>query len=151
MAQPIVDLDRYLGKWYEIAKLPTPFEFPAARNVTATYTKIPEWGVIQVENQESVLGKRFRIQGYAVPVNASNNRLKVYFPSVHTVGDYWIWNIAPNYSYAMVGSPDRQTLWILSRMPYLDDSILHSLLYRAHTQLGYDTRRVRLTDQTRDV
>jgi apolipoprotein D and lipocalin family protein len=111
-----VDLNRYAGKWYEIARLPNSFQ-KGCTATTATYT-VRENGVVGVRNEchkDTPEGKLKSINGKAQVVDEeSNAKLKVTFFWPFS-GDYWIFELADDYSYAAVGSPDRETLWILSR------------------------------------
>jgi len=142
---PYVDLDRYLGTWFEIAKLPTPFE-NSCYNVTAEYSK-NEDGSIKVKNscnKKSVNGPLEVVEGRAtVADKESNAKLKVEFLWPFE-GDCWILDIGDNYDYALVGEPSQKYLWILSRTPRLDDILFERLLLIA-SQNGYKTNELILT------
>ena len=113
-------MDRYLGKWYEIARLPNSFERHLTM-VTATYTVKPN-GKIEVLNQGYKNGlKRKSIKGTAwVPAKDFPGRLKVRFFWPFS-GDYYVIALDDNYQYALVGSPSRKFLWILAREPEISD------------------------------
>jgi apolipoprotein D and lipocalin family protein len=139
---PYVDLTRYVGFWYEIARYPTPFQANCASS-TANYTARSD-GTIGVLNtclaaDGSVVST---IEGSASVVDPTTNaKLKVTFPSVPIPGDYWIIDLGPNYEYAVVSDPLRLTLFILSRTPTLDQPTLDGILSRLVNQ-GYDPARL---------
>lgn len=124
-----VDLSRYVGKWYEIARTPNRFQEDCVGNVMATYS-IREDGRIDVLNEcEQKGGTIKRAKGIAKIVDPSTNaKLKVSFVSFFGYrpfwGDYWILGLGPDYEYAVVGSPDRKYGWILSRDPHPDPRIV---------------------------
>ena len=127
-----VDLSRYAGKWYEIARLPHFFE-KGLVGVTATYTLRPD-GKVEVLNRGlkgSLSGEPKEIRGTAVvPDPKEPGKLKVYFfPLIG--GDYWILDLdRDGYQYALVGSPPKY-LWILSRAPQMDPEIFDRLVEKA--------------------
>ena len=145
---PRVDLDRYLGAWYEIARYPHSFQAGCVAS-TATYSALPD-GRIRVENQcrvDTLDGPVRRATGvaWAIPADASNARLEVQFwwP---LRGDYWIIALDPDYRYAVVGHPSREYLWILARHPQLESDVYQQLLGTIAAQ-GYDLRRLERTLQ----
>ena len=119
-----IDLQRYAGKWYEIARLPNKFQNRCAGDVVAQYTLRTD-GRIDVVNQcRDADGRVVQTRGIARKGKAGNNAaLQVRFapailsflPSVW--GDYWILAVGPDYTWAVVGTPSREFLWILSRTP----------------------------------
>ncbi|MBC3539063.1 lipocalin family protein [Rufibacter sediminis] len=142
-----VDLQRYAGKWYEIAAFPQRFE-KGCHCTFAEYT--PKEGYVEVRNtcrKGSPAGKEDGVVGKAFPVEGSHNaklRVQFFWPFR---GDYWILALADDYSHALVGTPDRDYLWILSRAPQLDSAIFARLSQKAR-ELGFDTRRLVKTDQS---
>jgi len=145
---PSVDLNRYAGKWYEIARLPNRFQRDCAGNVTATYTLRPD-GKIQVLNQcASTDGKNKSARGTARLVGGKepNTKLKVSFFWPFS-GDYWIIELDPEYRWAVVGEPRRRYLWILSREPQMAVETYQDLLKRA-AEKGFDVNRLIRTQQT---
>ena len=141
-----VDLSRYVGTWYEIARYPNRFQNRCAGNVSANY-EIREDGNITVVNScKEENGEINTAKGKAKIVDSRTNaRLKVSFFGPF-YGDYWIINLGPNYEYAVVGTPDRNYLWILSRTPQMDDGLYDLLLQRIAAQ-GFDTARIVKTPQ----
>ena len=119
-----VDLDRYAGDWFEVARLPNRFQRDCAGDVRARYTRRAD-GRIDVLNQcRTAEGSLTEAQGVARVVDSRTSaRLKVRFaPAVLSFlpmvwGDYWVLGLDADYSWAVVGSPDRKYLWILSRTP----------------------------------
>jgi len=125
---PYVDLDRYLGKWYEIALYPNWFEEGCFRS-TAYYEKLED-GNIKVTNQCHMHGPNGKLNkaiGTAsIADDKTNAKLKVQFFWPFK-GNYWIIGLDEDYQYAIVSEPDRQYLWILSRFPTMDDQKLEVL------------------------
>ena len=123
---PHVELEKYLGKWYEIAHLPAKFQ-EDCDETTATYTLLKD-GSISVLNQSIKDGKMKQAKGKAKVVDKdSNARLKVTF-FWPFYGDYWIIKLGNNYDYSVVGTPNRKYLWILSRTPQMDDKLYSQLI-----------------------
>ena len=112
-----VDLDKYIGTWYELSSIPLPFDI-GCQKTTAVYS-LNDDGTVKVNNTCEVNGKINNIIGKAYPspddAEKTNAKLKVEFPGPLPVGDYWIFRLAEDYSYAVVGSPDYASLWVLSR------------------------------------
>src|SRR5579883_1523971 len=123
-----IDLAKFSGLWYEIGRVPSSFEPENATNVTAEYTPMPQ-GSIQVVNTEVIGGKTISIKGVGVPQDFTNSHLRIYFPSVGTVGEYNI--LETNYEYALVAG-GRDKVWILSRKNTKDYVTYGNLLNRLH-------------------
>ena len=123
-----VDMDRYLGKWYEIARYPHSFE-EGCYGATAFYKKKKD-GTIQVINQcrlGSMQGKLKEAIGEATVGDIeTNSKLKVQFFWPFK-GDYWIIHLDKDYQNAIVSEPNRQFLWILSRSPEMNSQTLETL------------------------
>jgi apolipoprotein D and lipocalin family protein len=140
-----VDLKRYLGTWYEIARVPHRFQ-RGCTATTATYTLRPD-GQIAVLNRcrkGSPDGELAEARGRARVVDRqSNAKLEVTFFWPFW-GDYWIIDLAPDYSHAVVGHPGRDYLWILAREPTLPAATYDAILERLVAQ-GYDVRRLKRT------
>jgi len=143
-----VDIQKYLGKWYEIALLPNSFE-EGCHCTTAEYALIDSTTikVVNTCNQDSSTGEIDQANGKAFVVDGSNNsKLKVQFFWPFK-GDYWILELGADYEYALVGSPSREYLWILSRTPKLDENIINRLKSIAEKK-GFDTSKMIYTDQS---
>lgn len=133
-----VDLNRYSGTWHEIASYPSSFQ-KGCNCTTATYTVMD--GHVKVENRCYRDGKWDGITGKAFAVEGSGNaRLKVQFFWPFR-GDYYIMALADDHSYALVGHPNRDYLWVLSRSPELDATVYGQLLKKA-ADAGFDVNRL---------
>ena len=136
---PHVELEKYLGKWYEIAHLPAKFQ-EGCNETTATYTLLKD-GSISVLNQSIKNGKMKQAKGKAKVVDKNSNaKLKVTF-FWPFYGDYWIIDLGKDYDYAVVGTPNRKYLWILSRTPQMDDKLYSQLVEYAKSK-GFDVNKL---------
>ena len=144
---PGVEIDRYLGTWYEIARYPNRFQKECVA-VTADYSLRPD-GKIKVVNacrKETLDGKIKKIEGKAwVADEATNAKLKVQFFWPFR-GAYWIVDLGEDYEYAVVGHPKRKYLWILSRTPDMAPELYQAIVDRLVKQ-GYDPGRIEKTLQ----
>ncbi|MGL4229180.1 MAG: lipocalin family protein, partial [Tannerellaceae bacterium] len=137
-----VDLEKYMGKWYEIARYDHSFERDLV-GVTATYTLLPG-NRIRVVNEgykhtfdgslKSAVGKT------KVPNLNEPGKLKVAF-FLWFYADYYILELAEDYSYALIGSSSDNYLWILSRTPILPEETLKQILAKAQKR-GYNTDKL---------
>jgi len=145
-----VDLDRYLGRWYEIASYPAWFQKNCTA-VTADYS-LRDDGVIEVVNscrKGSLDGKLKQAKGRAKVVDTTTNaRLKVSFFGPFW-GPYWIIDLDPDYQWAVVGTPNRKYLWILNRSPQMDEALYNEILSRLPAN-GYDPNGLNRTLQPAD-
>ena len=141
---PQVDLQKYAGRWYEIARLPNRFERECVRDITATYRLLPGSRVDVLNQCTKADGSRIAAQGLARSSDGSTSRLEVRFaPSWLGVfpfvwGDYWIIALDPDYQWSLIGAPSRDYLWILARKPTLESSQIQRLLEKAQA-LNFDT------------
>jgi apolipoprotein D and lipocalin family protein len=143
-----VDIEKYLGQWYEVASFPASFQ-KGCRCTTAEYLMEPGKNYIRVINKclkLSKSGSKMTVaKGKAFPVKGSGNaRLKVQFFWPFK-GDYYIIELAGDYSFAVVGHPERNYLWILSREPYMTKDTYNMLLEKIR-QKGFDISRLQLTE-----
>lgn len=146
-AVPHLDIDRYMGRWYEICRLPMKWEDRTATDITANYS-LTDDGKVRVDNRcFDEDGKPAQAVGEATAVDDSNSRLKVTFlPEFvrwvpFTTADYWVLKIDPDYRMALVGTPDRKYLWVLAREPRVTKEALEDYLGEARRQgfdLGFD-------------
>ncbi len=142
-----LDLDRYAGTWYELAHFPEWFQ----RNchaTTATYT-VRRDGLLDVENRcrrGSLEGRETVAYGVArQPDPEEPGKLEVsFFRPIWS--DYWVVDLDPDYQWAIVGAPDRDSLWFLSRTPHVAPEVYDDLLARAE-DAGFDTTRLRIPEQ----
>lgn len=137
-----VDLNRYLGKWYEIGRYPNPFQKDCYLS-TATYS-LDKKGDIIVLNEckkGSPNGTYRSIQGKAKIVDQkTNSKLKVSF-FWPFYGKYWIVGLDKDYRYALVSEPKRKYLWILSRTATIDKS-LQDEIEKKLLELGFDPNKL---------
>ncbi len=142
-----VDLDRYLGTWYEIASFPQSFQ-RGCTATTATYS-LRQDGDIDVVNRcrkDSLDGPEKEARGRARVVDSNSNaKLEVSFFRPFW-GDYWIIDLGVDYEYSVVGHPSRDYLWILSRSRTMAPEIYDSIVRRLEAQ-GYETGRLQRTLQ----
>lgn len=143
-----VDLKRYQGTWYELARMPMFFQRNCAQS-QAHYT-LKDDGNIAVTNRCRTLeGKWEEATGTASPqVQGKTDKLWVVFdnwfsrllPGV-VKGNYWVLYVSDDYKVALVGNPNRKYLWLLSRTAHVSDSVKNELLMKAQQQ-GYDTTKL---------
>jgi len=154
---PHVDLSKYAGLWYEIARLPNRFQQQCIGDVTATYTVLDDGTIKVVNSCRKENGEIDEAEGKVKRAgdDTSNAKLKVRFAPVilsflpFVWGDYWIIDLASDYSYAVVGEPTRKYLWVLSRTPVMDEAKLNVVLESAKVK-GYDlTNLIRTKQSTR--
>ncbi|MEM5790322.1 MAG: lipocalin family protein [Syntrophobacteraceae bacterium] len=142
-----VDLQRYMGKWYEIASFPNWFQKGCFCSAAEYSLRM---GFVEVRNScrgkspdgaaDVAIGKAFIVPG------SGNSKLKVQFQWPF-MGDYWIIALDDNYRYAMVGHPKRNYLWILSRTKHMDNATFEQLQEIARSK-GYDTDKLQKTEQS---
>lgn len=145
-----VDLKKYAGLWYDVASFPVKFQ-KGCHCTTAEYTLMPR-GYVKVVNKCRKGGfdkKESGINGKAFAVEGSNNtKLKVQF-FWPLKADYWIIKLDQDYKWAVVSSPGKDYLWILSRTPAIPDDLYNSIVSSLKDE-GYDTPRLNRTPQTCD-
>jgi apolipoprotein D and lipocalin family protein len=142
-----VDLQKYAGKWYEIARFPNSFQKNCFCS-TAEYT-LTDKGYVKVFNacrKGGLNGKVSSITGKAFPVVGSSNaklRVQFFWPFR---ADYWIIGLADDYSWAAVSGPSRKYLWILSRSPQMDEAVYQHVLLMLREN-GFDLSLLERTQQ----
>lgn len=153
-AVPSVDLERYAGRWYEIARLPNKFQKKCACCVTATYSLRDDGRLTVVNECQKADGQPNSVTGEArlADKDGPTSKLEVRFaPGFLSFlgmvwGDYWVLELDPEYSYALVGDPKREYLWVLAREPELPDETYDGLLETARS-MGFDVSQVQKTSQ----
>ncbi|PID59351.1 MAG: hypothetical protein CR986_06295 [Ignavibacteriae bacterium] len=146
-----VDLKKYTGTWYEIAKIPNRFQDHCIKNATASYT-IDEDGDIIVHNKcIDEDGELDDAEGLARVVDKeTNSKLEVSFVSFlgwrPFWGDYWILGLESNYQYVVIGTPSREFGWILCRTPQMSEADLENC-YKIFEKNGYDRKSFELSKQ----
>lgn len=142
-----VDLNRYQGVWYEIARLPNFFE-RKLKCTSATYT-LRDDGKITVLNKGNYISdpnKSSSVKGVAwIPVKSSPAKLKVQFFWPFS-GDYWIMELEKDYKYVLVGDPSYKYFWILAREKKMDEAT-YSMLLRKAVEKGYDLKSIIRVEQ----
>ena len=141
---PAVDLQRYQGKWYEIARLPNRFQKDCKAS-TATYELLASGRVSVLNECTTESGKREIITGSASVVDEKTNaKLEVVFDnwffslfSWLIKGKYWILYLDPDYQTVIVGTPDRKYLWIMARTPTMDENTYQELIQYVE-KLGFN-------------
>jgi apolipoprotein D and lipocalin family protein len=141
-----VDLSKYMGKWYEIASYPQRFQ-KNCYGTTAEYTMNDDHvTVLNRCKKGSLQGKEKTVKGKAKAVDGTNNsKLRVKFFFLFS-GDYWIIDLADDYSYAVVSEPKRKSLWILSRTPKMSQETYSRVISRIKSK-GFDLDKLKMTVQ----
>ena len=152
-AVPSVDLNRYGGQWFEIARYPNKFQNKCAGDVTATYVSRPDGSIDVINRCRDRNGKMTEAKGLArIEDSNTRSKLKVRFaPAFLTFlpfvwADYWIIGLGDQYDWAVVGTPDRKYLWILGRTAAMSDETYGRALDAARAS-GFDTSRLVRTPQ----
>ena len=143
------DLARYLGSWFEIARLPNRFEKKCDRDVMAHYAATGTSGRITVRNEcRRVDGRLTVANGYGkVDSDCGEGKLKVSFFRPFWAR-YWVIALDPDYGWSLVGEPKREYLWILSRTPELSAEVLAEIKAKATAQ-GFDVGKLLMTPHGR--
>lgn len=143
-----VDINRYIGKWYEIARM--PFKQQEGCSCTTAEYEIIDETTIRVINKCLKGGELDDAKGKAFVVEGSNNaklRVQFFWPFR---GDYWVIELdKENYQYAVVGTPSRKYLWILSRTPKMEKELLEQLKEKISAK-GFDVTKLLITEQNCD-
>ena len=148
-----LDVPRYLGTWYEIAKFPNRFQKKCVSNTIAIYTAKPDGNLRVLNSCKTASGETSEAEGLARQIGAKDSpKLEVRFapewlsflPLVW--GDYWVIDLDPQYQLAAVSDPSREYLWVLSRTPQLDPKVYADLLQRLQQQ-HFDIQKLELTSQ----
>ena len=150
---PSLDVPRYLGTWYEIAKYPNWFQKKCASNTKAVYSARSD-GTLKVLNScKTAEGEISEAEGTARQIGTKDSpKLEVRFAPAWLSfiplvwGDYWVIDLDPQYQVAVVSDPRREYLWILSRTPQLDKKVYDETLQRILDQ-QFDVRKLELTVQ----
>jgi apolipoprotein D and lipocalin family protein len=146
-----VDLDRYAGRWYEIARIPNRFQRSCAGDVTADYRPRTDGGIDVVNRCRKAGGDVIEARGVARVVDDDTRaRLEVSFVNLFGVrlfwGDYWVLDLDDGYAHSLVGTPDRRYGWVLSRTPTLSPATVQGIFHRMEG-LGYDPAAFVMTEQ----
>lgn len=148
---PSVDVPRYMGVWYEIAKFPNRFQKMCASNTSAQYSARTD-GTVSVRNRcTDADGKISEVEGQARQIgNATSPRLEVRFAPAwlsflpFVWGDYWVIDLDADYQLVAVSEPKREFLWVLSRTPTVNAKAYDELLARLRAN-SLDTSKLERT------
>lgn len=148
-----LDVPRYLGTWYEIAKFPNWFQKKCASNTKAVYSIRADGNLRVLNSCKTAEGELSEAEGAARQIGAKDSpKLEVRFAPAWLSflplvwGDYWVIDLDSQYQVAAVSDPRREYLWVLSRTPQLDPKIYEDLLQRLKQQ-QFDVRKLELTAQ----
>ncbi len=148
-----VDLNKYAGTWYEIARYPNKFQKQCLSNVTAEYVIEKDGDITVINKCKTSNGEIDEAKGKArIKDKQTNAKLEVRFaPKLlsfipNARGDYWILDLGKDYDYALVGSPDRKYLWVLSRTPQIDGAKYENMMQIAKEE-GFNPNRLIKTRQ----
>ena len=140
-----LDIRRYAGVWYEIARFPHRFE-KDLQKVTATYSLLENGGIKVTNRGINGKGKWKEVNGKAfVPDSAEPGKLKVQFFWPFRA-PYWVHRIDEDYRFALVGGPGSDYLWVLCREKTMPEAIYQDYLKTAQ-ELGYDISRLEMVQQ----
>lgn len=146
-----VDLTKYVGLWYEVAKIPNRFQKQCVKGTTAQYKLLKDGNIEVINSCLTEEGEKDVADGLARIVDKkTNSKLEVSFVSIFGIrlfwGDYWILGLGDDYEYAVVGTPSRKYGWILSRTPILDKQKLNKA-YETLNNAGYDIKKFEVSPQ----
>jgi apolipoprotein D and lipocalin family protein len=138
-----LDLDRYLGRWYEIARIPNLFQPDSHLGGTDTYEQLPDgslkvtygWFEQSLSSAPKKLEGRIRLSG----PGPGQMKVQFFWPFE---ADYWVLEVPEDYSYTVIGYPDRSMAWIMSRTPQMDESVYQGIVTRLKGQ-GYPIEKLR--------
>ena len=144
-----VDLKRYSGDWYEVARLPNRFQTDCAGDVMARYSEKGD-DIAVLNRCRQANGEVMSAEGTAkVVANSGNSRLRVSF-FWPFYGDYYVLALDPDYQWALAVPPDRDYLWMLSRTPKLPEATFNALVQKAQS-LGFNPQALQTTLQTQPL
>jgi apolipoprotein D and lipocalin family protein len=154
-AVPALDLERYAGRWYEVARFPSWFERKCVAQATADYELRPDSTIKVVNTCRTADSTITRAEGAAHLADRDGpaSKLKVRFAPAFLSflpmvwADYWVLDLADDYRAALVGTPDRRYLWVLSRTPSLDSATYDGLVATAARQ-GFEVARLQRMPET---
>jgi apolipoprotein D and lipocalin family protein len=146
-----VDLNKYIGLWFEIAKIPNSFQNQCVKGTTAKYSLNEDGEIVVLNSCIDKAGKIDEASGIARVVDKkSNSKLEVSFFSIFgwrpIWGDYWIIGLDENYQWAIVGTPNRKYGWILSRTTSLNQDTLQNI-YAILRDHGYNPKDFEMSKQ----
>lgn len=143
---PNVDLQRFQGKWYEVAKLPRATQSDC--HATTSFFRLNAGGDVEVQSECHLGSPTGALKSVTMKalVTDPSQKAKLSLEVGAFSGDYWILEVGEHYEYAVIGTPSRAYLWILSRTPTLDATTTGALLAHASAK-QFDTSRIEYTPQ----
>ena len=146
-----VDIERYVGLWYEIAKIPNRFQKQCVRGTTAEYALRKDGRITVVNRCYKKDGRLDEAKGVAEIVDTTTNaKLKVSFVSFlgwrPFWGDYWVIGLDDGYQWAIIGTSDRKYGWVLARTPALDEDTMEEI-FAIIERNGYERNRFEMSPQ----
>jgi len=142
-----LDLQRYMGKWYELARYPNWFQHDCRSDVIAEYYQTGDDVIQMVLSWRAMGGQMRTVKGTARvidPVTCARLKLNLFKPYS---GKYWVIDLGPDYEYAVVGEPERHYLWVLARQPELDARTYQAIMENIRAA-GYEPANLKATPQT---
>lgn len=148
-----LDVPRYMGTWYEVAKYPNRFQKQCVRNTSAEYS-LQKDGTVKVLNQcQLASGEMDEAEGQVRQVGDTKSpKLEVRFAPVWLSwlpmvwGDYWVIDLDAQYQLVAVSEPSREYLWVLARAPQVEQAKYDALLLRLQAK-GFDLNKLELSPQ----
>ncbi len=153
---PLLDVPRYMGRWYEIAKFPNRFQRNCVADAWAEYRLLNDQRIRVANRCRQSDGKIDEAIGIARQAGDSPSQLKVRFAPAwlsfmpFVWGDYWIVDLDADYQIAAVSEPRREYLWILARTPRIEPDAYAALLRRLES-MGFDISKLQLSLQTEAI
>ena len=146
-----VDLKKYVGLWYEVAKIPNSFQDQCVKGTTAKYIMNDDGEITVINSCVDEEGKVDDASGVARIVDKKTNaKLEVSFVSFlgwrPFWGDYWIIGLDENYQWAIIGTPNRKYGWVLSRTPQLNQETMDKIFQILKDQ-GYNKKDFEISKQ----
>ena len=150
-----IDLERYLGTWHEVARLPNRYQDDCVTGTTATYFRDADGEIVVRNACTTAEGERMSVDGVAREVVSGSGHLQVRFAPrwlawLPVWAEYWVLDLDPDYRWAVVGGPTRKFLWVLARDPQLDPAVFEGIKTRAAAR-GYAVERLWVADALRDA
>ncbi len=150
-----IDLERYLGTWQEVARMPNRYQEDCVSGTTATYLRDDDGEIVVRNACTTAEGERMSVDGVAREVVSGSGNLQVRFAPrwlawLPVWADYWVLDLDADYRWAVVGGPTRKFLWVLARDPQLDPEVFEGIKARAAAR-GYAVERLWVADTLRDT
>ena len=142
-----VDLKRYAGKWFEIARYPNKFQKNCVGNTTVTYTQKVDY---QMDVSSQCVKKNGAMENTKFEAKITDKTTNAKFDVQNAPGDFWIVDLDSDYKYAAIGDPKRENFWILSRESEMKDAVYQDILRRVE-KMGFNPGKVVKTPQNVEI